>query len=174
MRISDWSSDVCSSDLLPIARHDWNGAANWRAQLDALLAQDRDQAFDIKKPPLMRLALVRLAPARHCIVWTRHHLTVDGWSLGIILDEVFTLYKALRAGQAHGLATAPAFRAYVDWEKSCDTDKARSHWQAELAAGSDQELAGHRPISLTQARAPDLRTTYVTLPPSGTAALNAL
>ncbi|HEY9573694.1 MAG TPA: condensation domain-containing protein, partial [Pusillimonas sp.] len=47
---------------LPIARHDWNGAANWRAQLDALLAQDRDQAFDIKKPPLMRLALVRLAP----------------------------------------------------------------------------------------------------------------
>src|SRR3546814_19445002 len=58
---------------LPIARHDWNGAANWRAQLDALLAQDRDQAFDIKKPPLMRLALVRLAPARHCIVWTRHH-----------------------------------------------------------------------------------------------------
>src|SRR3546814_8580300 len=80
MRISDWSSDVCSSDLLPIARHDWNGAANWRAQLDALLAQDRDQAFDIKKPPLMRLALVRLAPARHCIVWTRHHLTVDGRS----------------------------------------------------------------------------------------------
>src|SRR3546814_6476094 len=97
MRISDWSSDVCSSDLLPIARHDWNGAANWRAQLDALLAQDRDQAFDIKKPPLMRLALVRLAPARHCIVWTRHHLTVDGWSLGIILDEVFTLYKIGRA-----------------------------------------------------------------------------
>src|SRR3546814_7581171 len=41
---------------LPIARHDWNGAANWRAQLDALLAPDRDQAFDIKKPPLMRLA----------------------------------------------------------------------------------------------------------------------
>src|SRR3546814_11987704 len=88
MRISDWSSDVCSSDLLPIARHDWNGAANWRAQLDALLAQDRDQAFDIRKPPLMRLALVRLAPARHCIVWTRPHLTVDGWWLGFILIEV--------------------------------------------------------------------------------------
>src|SRR3546814_6378708 len=77
----------------------------------------------------MRLALVRLAPARHCIVWTRHHLTVDGWSLGIILDEVFALYKALQAGHDHGLLPASAFRAYADWEKARDGNHARSHWQ---------------------------------------------
>src|SRR3546814_17858803 len=65
-------------------------------------------------------------------------------------------------------------RVYVDWKKARDTDKAHSHWQAELAAGFDQELAGHRPISLTQARAPDLRTACVNLPASGTAALTEL
>src|SRR3546814_19446951 len=55
-----------------------------------------------------------------------------------------------------------------DWSSDvCSSD-------LELAAGSDQELAGHRPISLTQARAPDLRTACVNLPASGTAALTEL
>ncbi|MGB6105900.1 MAG: amino acid adenylation domain-containing protein [Pusillimonas sp.] len=149
--------------LLPIARHDWSGVPHWRQQLDALLAEDRGTPFDIKKPPLMRLALIRLDKARHCVVWTRHHLTVDGWSLGIILDEVFTIYKALRTGPDHGLLPAASFRAYVDWEKSRDAVNARRHWQAALPAEPDGGPINQRPISLTEPREPDIHSTHRTL-----------
>src|SRR5690606_23348595 len=113
--------------VLPISRHDLSRASDWRAQFDALLDEDRRKPFDIKKPPLMRLALVRLPAGQHGIVWTRHHLTVDGWSLGIMLDEALALYKALRAGHDHGLLPAPAFRIYADWEKTRDRGQARRH-----------------------------------------------
>src|SRR5699024_10011643 len=101
---------------LTVNRKDWCGQADWRARLDAFLAEDRAHPFDIKNPPLMRVTLIRLAPARHLLVWTRHHLTVDGWSLGIILKDVLTLYKALHTGQTPTLKPAPTFRTYVDWE----------------------------------------------------------
>ncbi|WP_158306440.1 non-ribosomal peptide synthetase [Pusillimonas sp. T7-7] len=158
---------------LPITRHDLSGSPSWRAQLDALLAEDRNQPFDIKKPPLMRLALVRLPAGRHCVVWTRHHLTVDGWSLGIILDEVFALYKALQAGHDHGLLPASAFRAYADWEKARDGNHARSHWQSKLQAGSNAGLTGRGLISLTEARGnPDINTISLALSAKHTAGLN--
>lgn len=160
---------------LPIVRHDWTGVDNWSAQRDALLTEDRNKPFNIKKPPLMRLALIRLSATRHCVVWTRHHLTVDGWSLGIILDEVFTLYKALCAGQPHGLSPAPAFRAYVDWETTRDADSARSHWQAALLPGPDGPQSGQRLISLTEARGePDIHAAHRILSTVHTANLDGL
>lgn len=158
---------------LPLARHDWSGSPNWRAQLDTLLAEDRNKPFDIKKPPLMRLALACLPAGRHCVIWTRHHLTVDGWSLGIILDEVFALYKALQHGHDHGLLPALAFRAYADWEKARDAGNARRHWQTALQAGPDAESTSHGLISRTEARGnPDIQTACRTLPAVHTASLS--
>ncbi len=156
---------------LPIVQHDWADAPDWRAQLDALLAQDRKQPFDVKKPPLMRLALIRLPEHRHCVVWTRHHLTVDGWSLGILLDEVFTLYKALQAKADHGLLPAPAFRAYADWERARDGEQARRHWQTALQAGPQADQAWS---ILTPARGePDMQAVVQTLSTEHTASLEA-
>ncbi|MCC2597577.1 amino acid adenylation domain-containing protein [Pusillimonas sp. MFBS29] len=154
---------------LPIVRHDRTDAADWRGQLDALLAEDRNQGFDIRKPPLMRLTLIRLPADRHCIIWTRHHLTVDGWSLGILLDEVFVIYKALLDGRDHGLLPAPAFRTYADWESSRDGEPARRHWQAALQAGSDTDQEW---IPLAQARGePDIRLVSQELSATDTASL---
>src|SRR5690606_41050890 len=119
--------------------------------------------FNIKKPPLMRVALIRLDGARHIAVWTRHHLTVDGWSLGIILDEVFALYKSARSGQPHGLLPAPAFRAYVDWERQADRSGVSAYWRAALAddpAGEGRLRATRR---LNDAGEPDIRSDTVLL-----------
>jgi amino acid adenylation domain-containing protein len=159
---------------LPITLSDWTGTENWQEALADFLSQDRDLPFDIKKPPLMRLAVIRLAPRRHIIVWTRHHLTVDGWSLGILLDEVLTRYKAHVHGRPHGLATAPAFRSYVDWEKTRDQDRAREHWQSTLDSLPDIDLSAPHPISLNDARKPDIHSATRLLSADLAARLNDL
>ena len=118
---------------LKIQRQDWSAEPDWRRRLEAFLADDRAQGFELKKPPLMRIALLRIAPQRHIVVWTRHHLTVDGWSLGIIIEEVFALYKSLCRNLAAALPAAPSFRAYVDWEKTTAHAPATEYWRALLA-----------------------------------------
>lgn len=155
---------------------DWLGHVDWRKRLDSFLADDRARPFDIKKPPLMRIALIRLAPTRHLVVWTRHHLTVDGWSLGVVLGEVFSLYKALCAGQPHALPPAPAFRAYVNWEQSSDRSAALSHWRNVLATGAPDERdpTERRHIATTETSGPEIQAIVRHLPESISERLNAL
>ncbi len=135
---------VLAAPAFAVERIDWSDQADWRSALDTLLADDRAQPFDVRRPPLMRVRLVTLAPDRHLLVWTRHHLTVDGWSLGEILGEVLTLYG--------GGALPPAlpFRRYVDWSLSRDTAAGQAHWKVVLAGHVPEPLpaapAGAAPV----------------------------
>jgi amino acid adenylation domain-containing protein len=143
---------------LDVHRAEWPDDGNWRARLDAYLAADRTRPFDLKRPPLTRIAIIRIAPARHLMIWTRHHLTVDGWSLGLILDQVFALYKARRASTPHGLSTAPSYRSYVDWERAQNRATALAHWREILGdATADAARASNARVSLREAAAPEIR-----------------
>ncbi|MEM7120952.1 MAG: amino acid adenylation domain-containing protein [Pseudomonadota bacterium] len=122
---------------LSVEMLDWSASADWRHDLQVFLKADREKIFDLKRPPLMRVRLVRLADDRHVIIWTRHHLVVDGWSLGVILDEVFTAYRALKDSQSPVLGGALPFRSYVDWDKGRDSASALAHWR-DVLAGFDQ------------------------------------
>ncbi|MFG1472843.1 non-ribosomal peptide synthetase [Xanthobacter agilis] len=117
---------VLDAPAFQLERRDWSGQSDWRQALDALLADDRAHPFDVKRAPLMRVRLLTLANDRHLLVWTRHHLVVDGWSLGEILAEVLALYR--------GRAVPPAlqFRRYVEWDERRDRAAARGHWSHVL------------------------------------------
>src|SRR5690606_25150740 len=73
---------------------------DWRdQQVDAQAAaferyrrEDRSRGFDFTQPPLMRMAMIQLAPEHHRSLWTHHHSVLDGWSLPILMDEVFQTY----------------------------------------------------------------------------------
>ena len=55
--------------------------------------------FRLDKGHLLRAVLMQLAPAEYLLVVVQHHIISDGWSQGVLLREVTTLYKAFRAGQ---------------------------------------------------------------------------
>ncbi|MGP9812859.1 non-ribosomal peptide synthetase [Rhodopseudomonas sp. NSM] len=118
---------VLPAPAFQVERVDWTTQTNWRSALDVLLEDDRANPFDVRRPPLMRVRLLTLAPDRHLLVWTRHHLTVDGWSLGDILNEVLTLY------QGASIPPAASFRRYVEWWQGRDGAAASRHWGAVLA-----------------------------------------
>lgn len=97
------------------------------------LAADFARGFDFRKPPLVRLALLRLEDDRHLFVLTRHHLAVDGWSLSILMREVWELYAARLAGRAPELAAAPPYRVFVEWLRRRDEERIAAFWRRELA-----------------------------------------
>ncbi|MCB1058237.1 MAG: amino acid adenylation domain-containing protein, partial [Acidobacteria bacterium] len=120
---------------LRVAHHDWSDATadQQDARLEEFLRDDRRRGFDLDRAPLMRVALIRLAPERHQFVWSYSHLVLDGWCRGLVLDEVFTLYDAFRRGQEPELPRRRPFRDYVAWLDSQDRDQAEAFWTRTVA-----------------------------------------
>ncbi|WP_216216770.1 non-ribosomal peptide synthetase [Amycolatopsis aidingensis] len=63
------------------------------AEVDALVDDLARQPFDLHTGPLLRAALASLSPTRHVLVLVLHHSIADGWSCGVLFDELATLYS---------------------------------------------------------------------------------
>ncbi|MER7955984.1 amino acid adenylation domain-containing protein [Streptomyces sp. NPDC096030] len=109
-----------------------------RARMDALLAADRRQRFDLSAPPLCRLQLIRLGDGRDRLVVTHHLILWDGWSAWLFLEELFTLYE--RAGDTTGLPAPGSYRDYLAWLDRQDTTQALDAWRGALAGFDEPTL----------------------------------
>ncbi|MFK0090369.1 amino acid adenylation domain-containing protein, partial [Pseudomonas sp. NPDC090755] len=91
------------------------------------LAQAQKQGLDLGRDALLRLLLVRTGEHTHHLVYTHHHILMDGWSNAQLLGEVLQHY--------HGHAVAGSggrYRDYLAWLQRRDGEAARSFWQAQL------------------------------------------
>jgi hypothetical protein len=77
--------------VVPITYFDWAhlSSGRQRKELWGLLDRDRSQGMDLGRSPLLRLVLARLSNAEVQVVWTFHHMLLDGWSLFQVLSDVF-------------------------------------------------------------------------------------
>jgi amino acid adenylation domain-containing protein/non-ribosomal peptide synthase protein (TIGR01720 family) len=133
----------------------------------------RREGFDLRRPPLMHLALFRLADDRHRLLWSHHHALLDGWSLPRVYQEVMGHYQAALAGAALPALPAPhPYEDYVAWLESRDANAARAYWNARLG-----DVEAPTPLSvdkLPAAREGRHRFAECTLDPDATARLLAL
>ncbi|QCX81895.1 Linear gramicidin synthase subunit B [Streptomyces sp. YIM 121038] len=131
------------------------------ARFERLRADDLARGIDLTTAPLMRLTLVRLPDARLHLLWTSHHLILDGWSLAQVLTEVGERYAALTSGSpARPLVRRP-FGDYVRWLAEQDGTAARAHWQQVLAGfATPTPLPVDRPLGdAHRARSAGVHTT---------------
>ncbi|MCY9291018.1 condensation domain-containing protein, partial [Bacillus haynesii] len=120
-------------DYLDIrGRHDQDGV------LERYLAEDKQKGFDLAKDTLMRACLIRTSDDSYQFVWTYHHILLDGWCLGIILDELLTIYDMKRKGQHHQLEDPRPYSDYIKWLEDQDKEEAQSYWESYLS-GYDQK-----------------------------------
>ena len=127
---------------LGIHRETWRGLAEdeLEPRLAAWLAADRETGFDLGEPPLSRLALFDLGDGSWHLVWTVHHLLIDGWSLGLLLKELFAGYAALAAGREPALPASRSYREYIAWLQRQDAAEAEAFWRRSLAGFSSPTL----------------------------------
>jgi non-ribosomal peptide synthase protein (TIGR01720 family) len=160
---------------VPWEEHDWRGLEGAGERLEALLRADRGEGFEVERPPLMRLYLLRLEEDVHGLVWSFHHLLIDGWAVHLIFSEVIACYAAFRHGLAPPLAPAHSYGDYVDWLRRQDLARAEAFWRRNLAGFSKPvPLPGalERPAGEAPAESPRFRRSLA-LPPEKAAALQA-
>ncbi|WP_217155099.1 non-ribosomal peptide synthetase [[Mycobacterium] fortunisiensis] len=105
-------------------------------QIARIAADERAAVCDLADELAFRAALIRTAPDRHQLVLTNHHIVLDGWSLPILLGEIFAGYYGQR------LAPAPPYRRFVSWLAGRDLDAARAAWGEVLSGFDTPTLVG--------------------------------
>ena len=90
------------------------------------------RSFDLEKAPLMRVALIRQADRDYRLIWSFHHIVLEGWSASLLLDEVSALYRALRRGESIELEARRPYRDYILWLQQQDAAKAEAYWRKAL------------------------------------------
>jgi amino acid adenylation domain-containing protein/non-ribosomal peptide synthase protein (TIGR01720 family) len=128
---------------------DWRrlGVEERELRLAKYLAEDRERGFELDRPPLLRFLLLREDDERYRLVWTNHHLLVDGWAEPLVLGEVFTLYAAAGRGAAAELPARRPFRDYVEWLERQDHEAARAFWRRSLGDCREPCLLPSDPVA---------------------------
>ena len=169
LQIVHWHVD------LPWAQEDWRGLSQTKQaeRLETLLQMDREQGFDLLKAPLMRLFLLRVADEQYHFVWSFHHLLLDGWSISLILKQLFGFNEMLEQGRYWSLEPSRPYKAYINWLKKQDLAKAELFWQKRL-----QNFSAPTPIGIERRASSDTPTTafdeqQIRLSAATTAALQA-
>ena len=119
---------------LPWREEDLRGrqADEQEAHIRAIVEQELSRGLDLAHAPLLRLILVRLDEDRYDLLWTTHHLYIDGWSWPILFKDLAAVYGALRAGLAPTLPKACSYGSYIRW-LSQRPASSEAFWRTELA-----------------------------------------
>ncbi|HVZ73436.1 MAG TPA: amino acid adenylation domain-containing protein [Polyangia bacterium] len=115
------------------------------------LAEGAAAPFDLKRGPLVRARLLRVAPDDHVFLFNASHIVVDGISTAVIFDELSKLYEAFAAGRPSPLPElAIQFADYAIWQKETmqgeELERRLAHWRERLAGELPTvELPSDRP-----------------------------
>ncbi|TDD88148.1 amino acid adenylation domain-containing protein [Actinomadura darangshiensis] len=108
----------------------WEEITASGAEADAVVARERARGFDMTAPPLLRFVLVRTAPERFRLVFTNHHILLDGWSTPVLATELFLLY--MQGGHDTGMPRVTPYKNYLAWLAQQDRAAAEEAWRRAL------------------------------------------
>ncbi|MGP3689624.1 amino acid adenylation domain-containing protein [Streptomyces sp. IBSNAI002] len=109
-----------------------------------------DRRFELHRPPLLRLLLLRRGPDDHLLVVTVHHILVDGWSMPLLVGDLLALYGS--DGDTSAQEPVRPYRDYLKWLKAQDVPAAEGAWRGALAGLDEAVLVAPADPSRTAVR----------------------
>jgi hypothetical protein len=124
--------------------------AQLEEEVRQLARQEAQRPFDLTHGPLLRTTLLRLGREEHILLLTMHHIISDGWSSGVFVHELSTLYNAFVAGQPSPLPELPI--QYADfavwqrqWLQNGVLEAQLAYWKLQLEGAAPLQFPTDRP-----------------------------
>ncbi|BCU75556.1 amino acid adenylation domain-containing protein [Luteolibacter sp. LG18] len=135
---------------LPVTDISHLSGAELESEIDRLGSLEARAPFDLAKPPLFRASVLVTGPDRHILQITIHHAVSDGWSIGIITDELAELYNAALEDRASRLEPlAVQYADFTIWQRefleSPGLTPHLEYWKNRLKNHVELELPTDRP-----------------------------
>ncbi|HET8887656.1 MAG TPA: non-ribosomal peptide synthase/polyketide synthase [Candidatus Angelobacter sp.] len=118
-------------------------------RMDLAIHEEADKPFNLRRGPLVRVGLLRLAEREHVLMVTMHHIVADDWSMGILVRELSALYGAFSAGRPSPLTEL--LLQYTDfsvWQQKALNGEVLGqqleYWKTQLAGLQALELPTDR------------------------------
>lgn len=107
------------------------------AQLQKEIKKSATTPFDLEDAPLIRISLLQLDSQKYILLITIHHIISDGWSMGVLREELSTLYQAFTQGKKSPLQDLPIqYADFTLWQRKWITgeilEKQLNYWKQEL------------------------------------------
>jgi len=148
---------VMPNVALPWREHDWRhlGTNARQGALRRELEHDVKTRLDPSRPPLMRVTLLRLADDEWQLLWTTHHLCIDGWSWPRLFKEISAIYAAASAGRPAALESALGYGHYVRWLLAGRAPASSAYWKEALAGFAAPTPITHSAVAAASAGRPN-------------------
>lgn len=129
--LSDYFPPLQTLDLSPL------NAEQQDEKIKEQVSEDYRHTFDLGRRVAWRMRVLVLGPEHHVLLWNVHHSIADGWSLGLLLEELTALYSAHLCSQTPDLPELPLqYADYAAWEQKAGEeahwDKALNYWMSQL------------------------------------------
>ncbi|OUS31220.1 hypothetical protein A9Q99_04275 [Gammaproteobacteria bacterium 45_16_T64] len=119
---------------LSITKYDWSSfsAEEAKAKLERYLIDDRNLGFNFKQPGILRITWVSMPGDRYQLIWSFHHILLDGWSMPVVFSELFSIYEALSESSTIMLNSPPKYQAFIEWQQAQDNTESQRFWTEYL------------------------------------------
>jgi hypothetical protein len=130
--------------------------ASVEEQVNLLAQQELQRPFDLTQGPLLRIYLLQIDTDEHILLFTMHHIVSDGWSIGVVMQELSIIYQAETQGKEPLLPVLPIqYADYVLWQRSVlqgeALERQLDYWRQQLAnAPTVLDIPTDRPRSPRQ------------------------
>ncbi len=86
----------------------------------------------------MRVSILRMDYSEYELIWSFHHILMDGWCLGILNKEFFEIYNSFKENRPYRLPVLKPFCSYIRWLQEQDTEKSKKYWEDYLESFDEQ------------------------------------
>jgi mycobactin peptide synthetase MbtF len=133
LRAAFWDRDVPKPvQIVPAhAELPWSERVSTPTEFDAIARSERRRPFDLSRGPALRVLLLTVpGESRRRLIFTAHHILVDGWALAVFFTEMLAVYRA--GGSVDGLPAPRPYRDYIVWLAGQDRAAAIAKWTEYL------------------------------------------
>jgi len=141
-----------------VVQMDWRSLDDLESRIAAYTDAELKREFDFLNPPLARLSLIRTGEHCHQLIWTRHHILLDGWGDSLLISDWLRCYTGETLS-----APGPGYGHYISWLARQDPEVSAAFWKAEFQQVEGATLlasAAGRPVRKDQADGRGGRTGY--------------
>lgn len=96
------------------------------------LEEDFNRGFDLSREIAIRISMYKMADDCYNVVWTYHHIILDGWSIGIVYKDFISIYNMLMKGEDVQFPQRPPYKKYIEWLTKKDRENGLAYWKDYL------------------------------------------